>query len=284
MIKSRFSVILMVICAFLWSTGGILIKATTWNSFAITGSRSFIASFLVLGFLVVSHKKLTFSKTSCLASVLLSVAYFSFIGANKLTTAANAIVLQYTSTIFIMIYGVIFLKQKWRKKDVAAAVFTFLGIALFFIDGIGAGTTVGNLIAIFAGAVLGGMYFISGTVSLEERLSSIWLAHIITAVVGVPFVWITNAEFSIHNIIFILLLGIVQIGLPYILFALAVEKCPPFACSLIGVLEPLLNPVWVFLDNEEKPGITALFGALIVLSTVTMWCILGDTKKKKDAA
>ena len=222
-----------------------------------------------------------FYKKTVFAAVLLSVAYFCFIGANKLTTAANAIVLQYTSTIFVMIYSVIFLKQKFKRIDYIVAILTFVGIALFFIDGIDGGKTLGNIISLFAGATLAGMYFLAGNITLAQRLSSIWLAHIFTAMIGVPFVFLTHASFTLKNLLFVLLLGVMQIGIPYIFFSLAVEHCPPFACSLIAVLEPLLNPLWVYLQTGETIGFISLNGGVLVVSSVTFWCVCGDLKKGK---
>jgi len=72
----------------------------------------------------------------------------------------------------------------------------------------------------------------------------------------------------------ILGLEIIQLGIPYILLVISSKNCPPLACSLLGAVEPLLNPVWVFIFNGEKPGAFALIGGVVVIASVTMWCIL----------
>jgi drug/metabolite transporter (DMT)-like permease len=112
----------------------------------------------------------------------------------------------------------------------------------------------------------------------EEKLSGIFMGHLLTAAIGIPFSLFRPGIVSVQAVTSILILGILQLGIPYILMGLASENCPPLACCLIGAVEPLLNPVWVFLFNGERPGITSVIGGAIVIASVTAHCILRDRR------
>ena len=108
------------------------------------------------------------------------------------------------------------------------------------------------------------------------RMSGILFAHLLTALIGIPTGLAGTTSFSGMEIFYIVILGIFQLGIPYVLYAVASRDCPPLACSLIGMIEPLLNPVWVFIFAGELPGIFALVGAIIIIAVVTWWCVTGD--------
>jgi threonine/homoserine efflux transporter RhtA len=108
------------------------------------------------------------------------------------------------------------------------------------------------------------------------RLSSMLIGHLLTAVIGIPIGIPLTESFVTSEIICIVILGIVQLGIPYVLYALASKDCSPLACSLIGMIEPILNPVWVFIFAGEMPGFYALVGGAIVIAAVTTWCVIGE--------
>ena len=105
------------------------------------------------------------------------------------------------------------------------------------------------------------------------RMSGILFAHLMTAIIGIPIGLAGTVFFTGMEIFYIIILGIFQLGIPYVLYAVASRDCPPLACSLIGMIEPLLNPVWVFIFAGEMPGIYALIGAVIIIAVVTWWCV-----------
>ncbi len=107
-------------------------------------------------------------------------------------------------------------------------------------------------------------------------MSGILIGHLFTAIIGVPMIFVFPTPVTSTAVLSILALGIVQLGIPYVFYGLAVKTCPPLACSLIGAIEPLLNPVWVFLFSGEAPGVYALFGGAIVIFAVTGWCVWRD--------
>lgn len=198
-----------------------------------------------------------------------------FVIANKLTTAANAIVLQYAAPIFILLMTAFIFKQKLRKKEIAAVSITTAGIILFFFDQLSPGNILGNIFGILAGVFLALMFVMVGQGGQDDsiRMSGILFAHCMTTVIGLPFGIAGTSSFTGMEILWVVILGIFQLGIPYVLYAIASKNCPPLACSLIGMLEPLFNPVWVALFIGEMPGTFALVGGVIIIAVVTWWCI-----------
>lgn len=266
----------MLVCATLWSIAGIFIKLIPWNAFVIAGLRSLFAGLVVLVYMKIRRLRLILNRRTVVAGVCMALLFFCFVGANKLTTAANAIVLQFTAPLFIMVLSVLFLHQKFRRADVLAVIFTMAGISLFFFDQLTPGHVLGNVVAILSGLFMALMYMNLGSCPETERMSSILIGQTLTFLCGVPLLFTTHPAFSALPVLYVVILGVVQLGIPYVLCARAAEHCPPLACSLLGALEPLLNPIWVFLFDGEAPGVFALAGGAVVIGTVTLWCIFGQ--------
>lgn len=267
------AVLYMVTCALLWSTGGIFIKLLPWNPMAIAGLRSLISAVVYLLFMRSQGIKFVLNKHSILSGMFLTGVFIFFIAANKMTTSANAIVLQYSAPIFILILSALMFKQKFRKGDILTVAATTIGISLFFLDKISGGYVIGNILAITAGLFFASMFITNGRADDQSRSSGILLGHIFTALIGVPFAFFTPTLINGSTISIILALGILQLGIPYVLYGMAARHCSPLACSLISAIEPLLNPVWVFIFNGEAPGFYALGGGVIVISAVVSWTI-----------
>ncbi|HZK02461.1 MAG TPA: DMT family transporter [Anaerovoracaceae bacterium] len=274
------AILYMVTCAFLWSTGGIFFKLLTWNPMAIAGIRSLISACVY--FLFMRNQRIPFvvNRYSVLAGIFLSLVFTLFIAANKLTTAANAIVLQYSAPIFILILSSLIFKQKFHKGDIFVVAATTLGISLFFFDEISTGYILGNVLALMAGFFFGAMFVTTGKADDKSRSSGILLGHIFTAIAGIPFAFIYPVEINTVTVATILALGIFQLGIPYLLYGMAARHCSALACSLIGTIEPLFNPVWVFIFNGEIPGIFAFAGGAVVIASIVLWTIW--SAKKKD--
>ena len=272
----------MALCACLWSISGIFIKWISWSPFLIAGGRSLISAAVLGLFMTVSRIGIQVCRSSICAGISLGVSFLCFVSANKLTTAANAIVLQYTSPIFILIISALFLHQQIKKREAAVVCTAAAGILLFFLDQLSPGNIAGNLQGILAGLFLSIMFILIGLAGNNDsiRMSGILFAHIFTALVGIPVGASFTASISTREICLILILGIFQLGIPYILYAIAAKDCSPLACSLIGMLEPLLNPVWVFLFDGESPGPFALAGAAIVIAAVACWCVIENRNQR----
>ena len=279
MTKEKSAMLQMIICSVLWSIAGIIIKLIDANPFVISGFRSLFSAITVFIFMIIAKKKFVINKKAVIMSTCMSMVFLLFVSANKLTTAANAIVLQFTAPVFVLIVSYIFLKQKLKKADVIATIITLFGIALFFFDELDTGHLLGNILAIAAGFFLGVMFVCASNIDMNEKMTGTLLAHIITALVGIPFLLFTKNTINADAMWLFALLGIVQLGIPYILLCYASRYISPVASSLLSVIEPLLNPVWVVIFYNEVPGVMAFVGGIIIIVTITIWCVKADIKK-----
>ena len=280
MTKERKASLEMLLCAALWSIAGILFKLIPWNGFAVAGMRSLIAGITIYISMRLMGFRYVLNRRTLIAGFFSGCTYLCFTVANKLTTSANAIVLQFTSPVFIIIYSAVLFGRKPKKEDLAVVLFTLLGISLFFLDQLKPGYLIGNFVAIGAGMFMAGMYVAVGEIEEEERFSGILNGQALTFLVGLPFFLVTKPAVTPTALIAILALGVFQLGLSYVLYVKASKYCPALACCLLGAIEPLLNPVWVFLFNGEKPGIFALIGAVIVIVSITVWSAFGQEKEQ----
>lgn len=284
--KENKAIIEMLICATLWSIAGIFIKLIPWNGFAVAGMRSLIAGGTFIVYMAIRRLRFVLNRKTLLAGVLSACVYTCFVCANKLTTAANAIVLQFTSPVFIVVFTALIYRTRIRKADAAVVTLTLLGIALFFFDQLQPGYIAGNFVAIAAGMFMAGMFMAVGELEAEQRFSGILIGQLLTFLIGLPFIIVTKPVFTATAVLSILTLGIFQLGISYILYVKSTRYCPPLACCLLGALEPLLNPVWVLIFDGERPGVFALAGGIIVVVSITLWCIFGQkqTAESPEAA
>lgn len=275
MTKENKAILEMLTCAALWSIAGIFMKMLPWNGFAIASLRSLIAGLTIACYMCLTRRKFVLNRKTLLSGILTGCVYTCFACANKLTTAANAIVLQFTSPVFIVIFSALLFGTKIKKADLVTVLITLAGIALFFFDELESGYVFGNFVAIAAGMFMAGMYIAVGNLEGDARFTAIVIGQAVTFLIGLPFVITTKPVLTPVTVSCILVLGIFQLGISYILYVKSSEYCPPLACCLLGGLEPLLNPVWVMLFDGEKPGIFALIGGIIVVATITIWCAFG---------
>jgi len=281
--SKRQAVFYMVLCAVLWSTAGLFIKFLPWNPMVIAGFRSLISAAVYLLYMRYEKVEWKLNRYSILSGVALMCTFLFFVAANKFTTSANAIVLQYSAPIFILILSALIYRQRFRKGDIATVAATTAGISLFFLDKLSGGYLLGNLLALMAGLAFASMFVVTGHANDDSRSCGILLGHVFTAVIGIPFVFFSPTPVTPSFVAVIFAMGIFQLGIPYILYGLAVRKCSPLACSLISAVEPLLNPVWVFLYNGEAPSFFALIGGAVVISSVVSWSVWSGRAEGKTA-
>ena len=282
--KENLAIIEMLICATLWSMAGIFMKLLPWNGLAVAGLRSLIAGLTIAAYILIKGMHIIINRRTVITGVFTACVYTCFAVANKLTTAANAIVLQFTSPVFIVIFSALILKKRIRRSDALVVCFTLAGIALFFFDQLQPGYILGNFVAIAAGMFMAGMFMAVGELEGEQRFSGILIGQSLTFLVGMPFVIATRPEFTLVSTLSILILGVFQLGISYVLYVESSKYCPPLACCLLGAAEPLLNPVWVLIFDGERPGIFALIGGVIVVVSITLWCIFGQEKSAEETA
>ncbi len=279
--KKYIGILLMLACALLWSANGLCIKLTPWNSMVLAGWRGFAGAITLFIAMKALKMKISINARTILIGVCVCATGFLYIIANRLTTAANAIVLQYTSPVWLLVLSMIFFGRKYRGIDYAAVLLTVGGIALFFLDQLAPGGTLGNIIAIIDGCSLGGAYLLMGESEGGNRLSGTLAGLVMMAVVGIPFTFAYPPEVSAVSVVMVAVMGIFMLGLPYALYSVAINYCPPLGCVLISSIEIVLNPVWVWLGTGEMPDTFAMIGSAVILITVTLWCALGGAQEKK---
>ncbi|HOG16910.1 MAG TPA: DMT family transporter [Syntrophales bacterium] len=260
-------VLMMVATASLWSAGGLLIKVIDWNPFAIAGARSVLASLVILAFL--GKPKLHLSFPQIAAGVANAATMLLFVAANKTTTAANAILLQYLAPVFTAFIGAALLKERTRVEHWAAIFFVLVGITVMFADELDGGRLLGDLIALASGATFS-LYLVFMRMQkegspLESNLLSQWIAAGVCLTVSL---FLPVPQFTQKSVAAILVLGVVQIGVPSILIAYAIKRISAVSANLIAVIEPVLNPLWVFLVLGESPGVHTIVGGAIILFAV----------------
>lgn len=274
----------MAACAFLWSIGGIFIKLIPWNAFVLAGIRSLIAGLVVLVYILVKRIPMTCNKKTLFIAVTQASTYLLFVLATKLTTAANAIVLQYAAPVFILLYGALVRKEKFRAGDYLVVLMTFLGIGICFLTQLGGGSLGGNLVALLSSLTFAGIFLANENVTKQERINGSLQGQLLTALVGVPFMAFNPTPVTGQTVLFILILGVLQLGIPFLLYAYALARAKPLVCVLLAVIEPLFNPVWVALFYGEKPGTLALVGSAIVILSITAWCVYNERYKAPETA
>ncbi len=285
--KENLAIIEMLICATLWSIAGIFMKLLPWNGFAVASLRSLIAGLTIAAYILIRGKRIIINRRTLVTGVFTACVYTCFAVANKLTTAANAIVLQFTSPVFIVIFSALILKKRIRRSDALVVSFTLLGIALFFFDQLRPGYILGiqrRAVNLPKAPLLHGNHCRRPFHELEgeQRFSGILIGQTLTFLVGLPFVIATRPEFTAVTTLSILILGVFQLGISYILYVESSKYCPPLACCLLGAAEPLLNPVWVLIFDGERPGVFALIGGVIVVVSITLWCVFGQEKPEES--
>jgi drug/metabolite transporter (DMT)-like permease len=266
----RKAVMMLVLTAALWSTSGLWIKVISWSPLAILGGRSLVA--LVVFWIYLRKPNFRVTWLQLLGSVCYVLTQLTFVWATKLTTAANAIFLQYASPLYVVILGYLFLKEKPHKADWIAMGVIFSGLFLFFGDQLSLDGFAGNILAIISGMTFSVLMLIMRGQRENSPANIIFIGNIIGFLVGLPF--IIGETINLPNLGIILYLGIFQIGLSFVFYSIAVRHVRALEANLILTLEPILNPIWVFMVLGEKPGPLALAGSMLVIGAVTYRAIV----------
>lgn len=271
------SLLLLVLTAILWSFGGLLIKLVDWNPMAIAGMRSAIAALMILA--LIRKLSFNFSFAQIAGTIAYAGTVIMFVWANKLTTAANAILLQYTAPIYVAILGAWLLKERVRPSDWATIAMVLGGMVLFFLDDLEAGSLLGNILAVLSGLSFAVTILCLRSQKAATPLLTVFWGNVLTAVIGLPFMFSSMPGAS--SWLGLLLLGIFQLGLSYIFYTIAIKKVTALEATLIPVIEPLLNPVFVLIGMGEIPGPWSLAGGAIVLVSVTLRCVYAVLKPQE---
>lgn len=267
----RRNVWFVFIAAVLYSIGGLGIKLIPWNGMSINAARNMIAVIVVGLFLLLTRHPIRLNRWIALGGLCVCSTNILFSLANKMTTAANAIVLQFTAPIFVIILAMIFQKKRPHKLDIAACIVVFVGVLFFFMDSLTAGGMFGNILALISGVTYAGVFMLNEFPNADPICSVFW-GDVVSILVGLPFLVQEN---TITPVVIgsVVVLGVFQVGLAYVLMCIGLKTTPPVTASLISGIEPILNPILVALFYHETIGCMALVGAGIVIVAVVWYNI-----------
>lgn len=271
--------IYIISCALLWGLAGVCVKSISWSSTSLICARSVIA-IIVLGIYRRSFK-LSFNKRTLYGSIMMSITGILYLAAIKLTTAASAIVLQYTAPIFVFIYSIIFNSRKTNIKEISIIILVFLGCFLSFAGDLDPTKTLGNILAILSGISFAEQIIIFSDKSVKQ-FDGLYLSNIISFVVCLPFLFKdTNLSFTPNVIFWVLVLSIFQYGIANILYALGCQLIDKVECSLLLTIEPIFNPIPVLLINGETMGFLSFVGFIFVILGITLYTLTQNKTTNK---
>ncbi len=264
--------------ALMWSSGGLFVKLVTFNAMQISFFRCSIAA---LVFAVLFRKRLLQVNTLTFVNALFYASVLTaYVIALKLTTAANAIFLQSTAPIYVLIFEPIILKTSYNRINIITIVVCIIGMFFFFMGKISPEHFEGNLVALFSGIMFAALFLGLRKNDDKYQLSSIFYGNVIVALICIPFLsGIENVNFS--NLWMVSFLGIFQIGLAYAVFSYGLRRVLAIEASIIALVEPVLNPVWVFIGYGEVPSFMAIVGGIIILSAIAMRTVIVETPMMK---
>jgi drug/metabolite transporter, DME family len=280
--SEKFSPLLYVLAAaLLWSTGGLFIKWTNLSGLELSFYRSFFAVLTVTFF--TRREGLGLNRISAAASLLYAALLILFVLATKKTTAANAIFLQYTAPVYLLILEPLIYKERFRIRDLLTVLICLGGMVLFFVGKLRPEDVAGNLLALASGVCFA-VYVLMlrhSKARLVNRASSVIYGNLLAIIMTAPWGIGVLASIGRFDLMTVVFLGVFQLGLSYTLFTYAMSQgVRSLDAGIIGYIEPLLNPVWVFLVLGEKPSKWALVGGAIII-TVVIVHMLVDARQKR---
>jgi DME family drug/metabolite transporter len=276
-VKIRGSPLLFVlVAALLWSTGGLFIKWTTLSGLELSFCRSFFAIFTVA--LFTRHEGFGLNRVTAIASVLYATLLILFVMATKTTTAANAIFLQYTAPVYLLILEPIVYKEKFRSRDLITVLVCLGAMALFFVGQLRPQDVKGNIFALASGFCFALYFLLLRHPRAREvnRASSVIYGNTLAVIMTAPWGLAALASLTTHDLVAAAYLGVIQLGVSYTLFTAGMARgVRSLDAGIVCYVEPVLNPVWVFLVLGERPSAWALLGGAIIIVAVITHMLLG---------
>lgn len=275
--------VLVLIAVLMWSTGGVLIKLTSLDAYQVTFFRSLLAALTVI--ILTRKQGLRINLFGAITSAIYAILLFLFVWATKHTTAANAIFLQYTAPIYILIFAPFIIGEKFHFRDLITIIFCIGGMSLFFVGKLELNDYWGNFAALGSGIFLG-LYIMLLRHPRARGMNSVIAViygNLLLALINLPSGLASLPTLTLRDFSLVATLGIFQIGLSYILFIKGVTGgTRPLDASIIGFFEPILNPVWVFLFYGEEPSKWALIGGSVIVATVAAHTFIQYRVKKQN--
>ena len=281
MTASRRGTLFVCAAAVLYSIGGLCIKVIPWNGMSINGGRTAIALLVIGGYLIWTRHPLRLNRWVLLGALSVFGTNALFSVANKLTTAANAIVLQFTVPIFVMLFSALFFRKRPGRLDLAACAVIFGGVLFFFVDSLSMGGGLGNLIALLSGVSYAGV-FLMNDMPDGDAISSVFWGDVLSALAGLPFL-LRETQFTRTALVSLVVLGVFQVGAAYVCLCIGLKTTPPVTASLVSGIEPVLNPILVALFYGEQIGGFAMVGAAVVIVGVVGYNVLKGRQSREPA-
>ncbi len=271
--------LLIIATALLWGLAGVCVKSIPWNSMSIMAARC------AIGIIMLGINKKSFSlkcnKSTLLGSVMMSLTGLLYMMSIKLTTAATAIVLQYIAPILVFLFSVFFQKVKPKLIEVFIVLAVFGGCVLSFADKLDPTHMLGNVLGLLSGFTFAGQIIIFSDKKADSSMG-MYVSNVLSFIVCFPFMFFDkNMSFAPKTIFWVLVLGIFQYGLANICYARGCQKIDKIETSLLLTIEPIFNPIPVWIVTGEKPGALAIAGFVIVISAVTLYGILPVLERKR---
>ena len=263
--RRRSAIGFLVLTGIIWSTGGFMIKLIPWPPLVIAGLRSGIAAIVI--YLYDRPQKLPVGKYTLGGAVAYAVMVIFFVLANKLTTAGNTILIQYTAPVYVALFGYSFLGEKAGFKDWITILIILTGLLLFFLDELSGTSLWGNIVALFSGFGFAGLILFLRKQKHGRPIDSVLLGNLLTFSLCTPFI-VQDVTFEADVWLKIIFLGIIQLGLAYILFTIAIKHVTALDAVIYPVVEPICNPIFAYIFLNETLGLFVRIGGLLVLAGV----------------
>lgn len=277
-------ILLVLLAALLWSTGGLFIKATSLSAFELSFGRSLLAALTVAFF--TRREGFGLNGISALAAALYAALLLLFVVATKWTTAANAIFLQYTAPVYVLLLEPVFYKERFRSRDLLTIIICIAGMSLFFVGKLRPQDVDGNIAALASGLCFA-LYFLllrHPRAQQVNRASSVIYGNLLLVAITAPAGLSALSRISVADAGSVLFLGVFQIGVAYTFFTLGMARgVRPLDASIVGYIEPVLNPLWVFLVIGERPSGWALVGGCIIIAAVITHILRGARVARRQS-
>lgn len=267
-------ILAVFLTAILWSSGGLFIKLISLDSMELSFFRCTIAA--VVFALMFRKRVLKLNPLALLNSLAYAAVLILFVIATKTTTAANAIFLQSTAPIYVLIFEPLLTKTKWERINIITIVVCFLGMILFFMGDLTPGDIKGNIAALLAGVAFAAFFLGMKKNEPQYGESSIFYGNVIVALICIPFITDMNS-ISFQDFAMVSFLGVFQIAFAYALFSYGLKRIIAVEASIISMFEPVLNPIWVFIGYGEVPSFYAIIGGIIIITAISTRTIISNS-------
>ncbi len=248
--------------ALLWSTSGVFIKLLPFDAFTILFYRSGLAALFYA--VLFRRQLLEMNARAWVNSVVYCLVLLSFVSATKMTTAANAILLQYTAPVYVLLAEPMLFKTRLERVNVITILICLAGMVILVSGDLAVGDWVGNLLALVSGITLAALILGQRRNAPEFQDRSIFWGNVFVALVGLPFALQAQTPTVEHWLMFGWL-GFIQLGVGNLLFFYGLKRVLAVESALLGMMEPIFSPIWVLIFYGEKPSTGAVAGGILMM-------------------